>query len=58
VHNHAAYYPLHPMHCICVVSRTHIFAIDDAEQGRAEAPEPATVEGADYEQDQGKPRCI
>jgi hypothetical protein len=35
-----------------------IFAIDHVEQGSAEPPEPALVEGADYEQDQGKPRCI
>jgi hypothetical protein len=46
------------MHCIYVsVSYLHI-AIDHAEQGRVEPPEPAPVEGADYEQDQGKPRYI
>jgi hypothetical protein len=28
--------------------------IDHVKQGRAELPEPASVEGADYEQDQGK----
>jgi hypothetical protein len=32
--------------------------IDHAEQGCAEPPEPAPVETADYEQDQGKPRGI
>jgi hypothetical protein len=58
VHNHVAYYSLHPMHCIYVVSHTCMFMIDQAEQGRTEAPEPSLVEGADYEQDQGKPRCI
>jgi hypothetical protein len=29
--------------------------IDHAEQVRVEPPEPAPVETADYEQDQGKP---
>jgi hypothetical protein len=28
------------------------------EQGCVEPPELAPVESADYEQDQGKPRCI
>jgi hypothetical protein len=28
--------------------------MDHAEQGRVESPEPAPVESADYEQDQGK----
>jgi hypothetical protein len=32
--------------------------IDNAEQGRVEPPEPVPVEGADYEQDQGKPVYI
>jgi hypothetical protein len=41
-----------------IVAHTCIFAIDDAEQGRVEPLEPAPVEGADYEQDQGKPQCI
>jgi hypothetical protein len=31
--------------------------IDHAEQVRVEPPEPAPVKGADYEQDQGKPRA-
>jgi hypothetical protein len=38
-----------------LASHTCTFAIDHAEQGRAEPLEPAPVEGADYEQDQGKP---
>jgi hypothetical protein len=38
-----------------LVAHTYIFTIDHAEQGRVEPPEPASVEGADYEQDQCKP---
>jgi hypothetical protein len=41
-----------------LVAHTCIFAIDHVEQGRVEPPEPAPVEDADYEQDQGKPWCI
>jgi hypothetical protein len=41
-----------------LVSHTCIFVIDHAEQERAEPPEPAPVDDADYEQDQGKPQCI
>jgi hypothetical protein len=41
-----------------LVAHTCMFAIDHAEKGRMEPPKPAPVEGADYEQDQGKPRCI
>jgi hypothetical protein len=41
-----------------LVAHTCTFAIDYVEQGRVEPPEPAPLEGADYEQDQGKPRCI
>jgi hypothetical protein len=41
-----------------LASHTYMFAIDHVEQGRVEPPEPSPVEGADYEQDQGKPRCI
>jgi hypothetical protein len=46
--------------CIAFVLVAHgcIFAIDHAEQGCAEPSEPASVETADFEQDQGKPRCI
>jgi hypothetical protein len=46
------------MHFICVsVSYLH-FVVNHMEQGREEPPKPAPVEGADYEQDQGKPHCI
>jgi hypothetical protein len=41
-----------------LVAHGCIFAIDHAEQGHAEPPEPAPVEGADYKQDQGKLWCI
>jgi hypothetical protein len=41
-----------------LVSHTCIFTIDHAEQGCVEPPEPAPVEGVDFKQDQGKPRCI
>jgi hypothetical protein len=46
--------------CIAFRSVAHdcIFAIDPAEQGRVEPPEPAPVEAAGFEQDQDKPRCI
>jgi hypothetical protein len=46
--------------CIAMVFMAHtcIFAIDHAEHGLGEPPEPAVVKGADFEQDQGKPRCI
>jgi hypothetical protein len=46
--------------CIAFMLVAHgcIFAIDPAEQGRVEPPEPAPVEIADCEQDQGKPQCI
>jgi hypothetical protein len=46
--------------CIAFVFMAHpyIFAIDHAEHGVEEPPEPAPVETADFEQDQGKPRCI
>jgi hypothetical protein len=58
VYEHVVYHSLHPMHCIYVVAYACIFVIDHAEQGRVEPPEPTPVEAADYEQDQGKPRCI
>jgi hypothetical protein len=37
--------------CITFMLAAHtcIFAIDHVEQGRVEPPEPALVEGADYE---------
>jgi hypothetical protein len=46
--------------CIALVFMAHtcIFAIDHAEHGLEEPPEPAPVETADFEQDQGKPQCI
>jgi hypothetical protein len=47
-----------PYIAFMLVAHTCTFAIDHAEQGRVEPPEPASVETADYEQDQGKPQCI
>jgi hypothetical protein len=47
-----------PCIAFMVVSHTCMFSIDHAEQRRVEPLEPAPVEGADYEQDQDKPRCI
>jgi hypothetical protein len=46
--------------CIALVFMTHtcILTIDHAEHGLEEPPEPAPVETADFEQDQGKARCI
>jgi hypothetical protein len=46
--------------CIAFILMSHtcIFVIDHTEQGREEPLVPAPVEGADYKQDQGKPRCI
>jgi hypothetical protein len=46
--------------CIAFRLVTHActFAIDHVEQGCVEPPELAPVETADFEQDQGKPRCI
>jgi hypothetical protein len=41
-----------------LVTHTYMFAIENAEQGRVEPLESAPVEGADYEQDQGKSQCI
>jgi hypothetical protein len=41
-----------------LVAHTCTFAIDHVEQGRVEPLELAPVEIVDYEQDQGKPRCI
>jgi hypothetical protein len=41
-----------------LVAQDCIFVIDHEEQGRAEPPEPAPLEDADFEQDQGKPQCI
>jgi hypothetical protein len=55
VHEHVVYHFLHHMHCIYVSGSYLHVAIDHAEQGRMKPSEPAPVEGADYEQDQGKP---
>jgi hypothetical protein len=41
-----------------LVSYTYIFAIDHAEQEHEELTERAPVEGANIEQEQGKPQCI
>jgi hypothetical protein len=43
--------------CIAFMLASHncTFVIDHVEQGRAEPPEIAPVEGADYEQDHDKP---
>jgi hypothetical protein len=41
-----------------LASYTRTLAIDRMDQERAEPPEPAPVEDADYEQDLGKPQCI
>jgi hypothetical protein len=47
-----------PYIAFMLVAHTCTFAIDHVEQGRVEPPEPEPVETADYEQNQGKPRCI
>jgi hypothetical protein len=47
-----------PCIAFMLVAHTYTFVIDHTEQERVEPPEPAPVETADYEQDQGKPRCI
>jgi hypothetical protein len=54
------HFPTRCTPCIAfmLVAHTCTFKIDPAEQGRVEPPEPAPIETADYEQDQGKPRCI
>jgi hypothetical protein len=59
MHEHVVYHFLHPPYIEpMLASHTCTFVIDPVEQGRVEPPEKAPVEGADYEQDQGKPRCI
>jgi hypothetical protein len=54
------HFTTHYTPCIAfmLVAHTYTFAIDHVEQERVEPLEPAPVETADYEQDQGKPRCI
>jgi hypothetical protein len=47
-----------PCFAFMLTSHTCTFVIDHAEQGRVQPPEPALVKTADYDQDQGKPRCI
>jgi hypothetical protein len=47
-----------PCILIILMSHTCIFTIDHAEPGHEESPEPAPVEGGNYEQDQSKPKCI
>jgi hypothetical protein len=47
-----------PCIAFILVSHTCIFALDHAEQGPEETPEPTQVEGVNPEQDQDKPRCI
>jgi hypothetical protein len=47
-----------PCIAFMLVSHTCIFAIDHTEQGHEESSEPAQVEGANSEQEQGKPQCI
>jgi hypothetical protein len=58
VHEHVVYHSLHPCIAFMLVANAYIFAIDHAEEGHVEPPEPAPVEGADYEQDQGMPWCF
>jgi hypothetical protein len=47
-----------PCIAFMLVSHTCIFVIDHMEQGHEEPPDPAQVEDANTEQEQGKPRCI
>jgi hypothetical protein len=44
-----------PCIAFMLVSHTCIFAIDHAEQGHEEPSKPAQVEGANTEQEHGKP---
>jgi hypothetical protein len=46
------------MHCSYLSVSSLCITIDHGEYGREEPPEPAPVEDANPEQDQGKPRCI
>jgi hypothetical protein len=47
-----------PCIAFMLVAHTCTFVIDHAGQARVEPPELAPVETVDYEQDQGKIRCI
>jgi hypothetical protein len=40
------------------LSHTYIFVLDPVEQEPEELQDPAPVEDANPEQEQGKPRCI
>jgi hypothetical protein len=46
------------MHCIYLSVSSLNIAIDHAEQGLEEPPEPASADDAIPEQEQGKPRYI
>jgi hypothetical protein len=47
-----------PCIAFMLVSHTCIFVIDHVEQGHEESPEPAQIEDANTEQEQGKPWCM
>jgi hypothetical protein len=47
-----------PCIAFMLVSQTCIFAIDHAEEEHKETPEPAQIEGANSEREQGKPWYI
>jgi hypothetical protein len=49
---------LTPYIAFILVSHICIFAIDHADPGCEETPELTLVEAGNYEQDQGKARCI
>jgi hypothetical protein len=50
--------PFTPCIIFILVSHTCMFVIDPAEQEREEPSALAPVEGGNYKQEQGKPRCI
>jgi hypothetical protein len=47
-----------PCIAFMLVSHMCIIVIGHEEQGSEKTPESAPVEAGNYEQDQGKPRCI